>query len=75
MADETDVLLQLCNNEWEQSRHTEDQRATITNIILLIASVILGVVVQRGAQPEVLPLSILLIVLGIYGAVATREVV
>lgn len=73
MADDTDVLLQLCSNEWEQSRHLEDQRATITNIILVIASVILGFVAQRGAGYELLPLTILLGLLGIYGAVVTEK--
>lgn len=73
MADDTDILLQLCSNEWEQSRHLEEQRATITNIILLIASVILGFVAQKGTGYELLPLTILLIVLGVYGAIATEK--
>lgn len=73
MADSTDVLLTFCEREWSQARQSEDQRATITNMVLLIASAIIGFTVQFGVVREVLPLTILLIVLGVFGAIASEK--
>lgn len=73
MADDTDVLLKMYEEQWEQARQTENQRAAITNIVLVIASAVLGFIVQRGLNLEMLPLTILLIVIGIYGAIASEK--
>lgn len=73
MADATDILLQLSADEWAQARQSEDQRATITNILLLIASALVGFISQRGLVIETLPVTILLILLGIYGAIVSEK--
>ena len=68
MADATDVLLKACEIHYAEAKQAEDQRATLTNIVLLIASAIVGVVAQKGLSKGLLPLSILLILIGVYGA-------
>jgi hypothetical protein len=73
MADDTDVLLKMYDEQWTQARHIEDQRATITNIVVVIASAILGFIVQQGLSIEILPVTILLVVLGVYGAISSEK--
>lgn len=73
MADDTDVLVAYYIEQWNQARHVEDQRATVTNIVMLIASAIVGFIVQKGLSREMLPITIMLTVLGIYGAIASEK--
>lgn len=73
MAADTDALLKVYEEQWAQARQHENQRATITNIVLLIASAILGFVSQQGLSSQVLPLTALLIGVGIFGAVACEK--
>jgi hypothetical protein len=70
---EVDVLLKLYEEQWTQVRHLENQRATVTNLIVVIASAILGFIVQQGLSVEIIPVSLLLIVLGIYGALTSEK--
>ena len=48
MADSTDVLLKLCEQRWVEVKQAEDQRSALSNIILLIASAIVGIFTQKG---------------------------
>ena len=73
MADTSDVLLKLNEQKWAEVKQSEDQRAVLTNVILLIASAIVGVFTQKGLDRNGLPLSILLIYLGIYGIIVARK--
>ena len=69
----TQVLLNFCNQYWDEIRHTENQRATSTNLIILITSAIVGLAVQKGLGKGFLPLAILLILLGVYGSAMTLK--
>ena len=73
MADETDILLKFCEEDWAQARQSEDQRAIVTNIILIITSAVLGLLSQRELVLEMLPLAVFLIVLGIYGGFTSQK--
>lgn len=73
MADSSDVLLKLSEQKWAEIKQAEDQRASLTNIILLITSAVVGVFTQKGLDRKGLPLSILLIYLGVYGIVVGRK--
>lgn len=73
MADSTDVLLKLYEQRWAEVKQAEDQRSALSNIILLIASAIVGIFTQKGLDRNNLPLSLLLIFLGIYGAIVSRK--
>ncbi len=73
MTDDTSVLLKLMEFQWGFLRQMEEQRAQITNMVLLIASAIIGFIAQKGLSLDVLPLTILLLALGIYGAVTSEK--
>ena len=73
MTEDSDLLIKLHEEEWSLIRHYEEQRATITNIVLVIASVAVGLIVQKGVTMDSLPVAILLAALGIYGAVSVTK--
>jgi hypothetical protein len=73
MTDVNDVLLRLYEEQRRQARQSEDQRATISNIVLVVASAILGFASQNGLGLTTLPLAALLIVIGLYGVVASEK--
>ncbi len=73
MAETTDILVSMIEENWNHVRHSEDQRATITNLIVIVVSVIQGVLTQTGFTKNALPLTILLVLLGFYGIVTTAK--
>ena len=73
MADATDILMSMVEENWNHVRHSEDQRATITNLIVIVVSIIQGVLTQTGFTKNALPLTFLLIILGLYGVVTTAK--
>jgi hypothetical protein len=73
MADVSDVLLKFFEEDWRQVRQEENQRTAFSNIVFLIASAVLGLLTQFGLHRESLPLTILLIVLGIFGGIASEK--
>lgn len=73
MADSTDIFLKILEQSWTQARQSEDQRAFLTNLIVLISAAIYGVLTQTGFAKRALPLTIALIVLGLYGAIASEK--
>jgi len=73
MADDTAVLLKVYEEQWAQARQHENQRVAITNILLIIAPAIVGFISQQGLRPQMLPLTILLSVVGIFGIVACAK--
>jgi hypothetical protein len=73
MVDEADILLRLCENEWLQGRQCEDQRAGMTNFIVIIAAAILSLIVQMGFDTRTLPIAVLLALLGAYGALVSAK--
>lgn len=70
---DSDVLLKFFDEDWRQVRQSEDQRTAFSNIVLLIASAIFGYLTQHGLSVDTLPLTILLIALGLYGGVASEK--
>lgn len=73
MADDVDILIKFCEEHWEEMRHIEDQRATITNIVIVVTSVVIGFLTQQTPTLGLLPVSVLLIMLGIYGTITTAK--
>ena len=71
--DDTEVFFKFCEEHWTQARQSEDQRATITNIVLLIASFVIGFLSGSPLDIAALPLVILLIVIGTFGAIASEK--
>lgn len=73
MTDEIDILLKFYEEDWEQARQAENQRTAITNITLIIVPTLIGFLSQNKLDDKALPLTILLIVLGIYGAITSQK--
>jgi hypothetical protein len=73
MREDTEVLLFFCGQYWEEIRHTEKQRETLTNLIILIAAAVIGLVGQKGLSRDFILLALLLVVLGLYGVAMTLK--
>jgi hypothetical protein len=73
MADKTDVLLQLYTEERAQARQSEDQRATLTNIIIVIVGAGLAFISDQKLADEALALSVPMMVIGVFGAVVSAK--
>jgi len=71
VADDSDILIELCKEQWAQARHTETQRATISNLVILVASGIVAFISQQGLGLRMLPLTLVLIALGLFGSLVT----
>lgn len=50
-------------------RHIENQRATVSNLIIIVASAITGFIVQKSLIIDIFALTVFLVVLGIFGAI------
>ncbi|RZB13382.1 hypothetical protein StrepF001_44475 [Streptomyces sp. F001] len=70
MADGTDVLLELWKEQREADRQTENQRATLTNIIIIVVAAGLGFIALSGLRPTMLVVTLPMMALGLYGAFA-----
>jgi hypothetical protein len=73
MADTGDVLLKFIEENWAQARQSEDQRATITNIIIGIAAFLHAVLSQTGFVLDAIPISLSLFAIGLFGFVASAK--
>jgi hypothetical protein len=72
MAESVEILLSLYKEQTEQARHHEEQRATVTNYILIVAGAVLGLLSIEGFRGH-LPAGVFLIGLGLFGAIAVAK--
>lgn len=68
-----DVLMHAIDRQWAQAKQAEDQRATMTNLIIIVAIGLEGLIVQRGFDRASQVLSVVLLLLGVYGAIASAK--
>jgi len=71
VTDENEILWRLYQDHLTHSRHHETLRATTTTVLLAVAAGVLGLLGATHAWPlgyEQLPLSIFLVMLGVFGA-------
>lgn len=74
MTEGHDVLLQFWREQRDQARQSENQRAVLTNIVLVVAAAAIGFVVREGLTDRSnLPVTAGLTLLGIYGAIASAK--
>ncbi|MBM0207250.1 hypothetical protein JNW90_32850 [Micromonospora sp. STR1s_5] len=73
MADEVDVLVQQWLSRWEQIRHSENQRATMTNMLLVLTAAGVGLIAQKGLESGLLLVSGAILLLGAFGAAASLK--
>lgn len=66
-----EILLRIMEDNKAQARQAEDQRVAITGFVVLIASAIQGGLTQTGFNKNSLPLTIMLIILGLFGGLAS----
>ncbi len=71
MSETTDILINAADREFGQAKQSEDQRSNLTGLIVVVASAIQGGLTQTGLNKSALPLTIMLIVLGIFGIIAS----
>jgi uncharacterized membrane protein YdbT with pleckstrin-like domain len=68
-----DAVLAYWSEHRTQLRQSESQRAVLTNYVLAIAAAISGLVVQQRFRMQTLPLSIMVVLIGLYGALAAAK--
>ncbi|MGV9942768.1 hypothetical protein [Streptomyces sp. NPDC003401] len=74
MADESDVLLELWKGQREEARQMENQRAALTNIVIVVTAAALGFLTQQGdLRASSLGLTLPLCALGTFGALASAK--
>jgi hypothetical protein len=73
MAEPDDAQLEFWKEHREQLRQSETQRSVLTNFVLVIVAGISGLIVQQHYDLGTLPLSVLIVILGLYGALAAAK--
>jgi hypothetical protein len=68
-----DAVLAYWKEHREQLRQSENQRAILTNYVLVITAGISGFVVQQHFSLRTLPLSVLTVIIGLYGALSAGK--
>jgi hypothetical protein len=69
----TDATLVYWKEHREQLRQSESQRAVLTNYVLVITAAISGFIVQQNFKLRTLPLSVMIVAIGLYGALAAAK--
>jgi hypothetical protein len=73
VADTTDILLKHWEDQRTKFRHSEDQRATLTNIVLVVSSIGFGFLAKQGLRDSMLAATIPLTIIGLYGVIASAK--
>jgi hypothetical protein len=66
---DTQILLTFINYQWSQAQQSENQRATMTNFIIVITTLLQGFIVERQFDLTSIMVAILMIFLGIFGII------
>ncbi|MEV7989323.1 hypothetical protein [Micromonospora sp. NPDC085948] len=73
MSSSDELLITFWEDQRRQAQRSEDQRAVFANIVLTISAIGFGFIAQNGATSATLPISCGLVLLGLYGAVASAK--
>jgi hypothetical protein len=73
MTEPADVVLAYWRDHRDQLRQSENQRAVLTNYVLIIVAALSGFIVQQQLRPVTLPLSVLIVIIGLFGAVTVAK--
>ena len=73
MADTTDIILNELGRQWSQAKQSEDQRATLSNFIIIISVAAQGFIVQNDFPSRAMVVAVFLTLLGIFGAIASAK--
>jgi hypothetical protein len=69
----SDAVLAYWSEHRQQLRQSEGQRAVLTNYVLVIASALTGLIAQQKLALDTLPVAILMMLLGAYGAITVAK--
>jgi hypothetical protein len=70
---EYDFMKFYMEQSWEEMRHLEQLRATVSSLVITLATLIVGFIVQQGFAQSTAIMSMFVMVLGIFGAVMVRK--
>jgi uncharacterized membrane protein YdbT with pleckstrin-like domain len=73
MPEPENAVLAYWSEHRSQLRQSESQRAILTNYVLAIAAAISGLGIQQHYRTQTLPLSIMVVLIGLYGALAAAK--
>ena len=73
MAGSDNTVVAYWSEHRAQLRQSESQRAVLTNFVLAIAAALSGLVVQQRFRVKTLPLSVLVLLTGLYGTLAAAK--
>jgi hypothetical protein len=73
MAAPDSAVLAYWGEHRAQLRQSESQRAVLTNYVLAVAAALSGLVVQQHFRVMTLPLSVLVVLIGLYGVLAAAK--
>jgi len=73
MRDEIELYWRIYTENCTQGRHHESMRATLTTLIAAIAAGALGLLKTDVPSCQQMPLGILVVILGLFGAFASRK--
>jgi hypothetical protein len=68
-----DATLAFWDEQRAQLRQSENQRSVLTNYVLTIAAAVSGFVIQQHFRVQTLPLSVLVLLTGLYGALSAAK--
>jgi len=68
MQDESDFLWGMYQEHTAQGRHHEEQRATVTNFIIIVSGGVLAFITDKGLNKDQWFLAVFLIIIGLFGA-------
>ena len=73
IAEVKDIVLNEIDRQWSQAKQSEDQRATLSNFIVLIAVAAQGYIIDKDFPKRALVVAVVLMCLGLFGVVATAK--
>ena len=73
MSPTESAVLEYWKEHREQLRQSENQRAVLTNYVLVVTAGLSGFVAQQKFAMTTLPVCVLISVLGLYGALSTAK--
>jgi hypothetical protein len=72
-SDQVNTLLQDYKDQNEWQRHNENQRAQLTNMLLLISAALIAFLAQRGPTIDDWPMALFLILAGGFGILSVEK--
>lgn len=73
VSDSADVVLAYWTEHRQQLRQSENQRAMMTNFILVVVAALSGLMIQQKFSAAAIPLGVLIILIGLFGAIVAAK--